>query len=425
MKNEKKPLGIYIHIPFCQSKCAYCDFLSGPANDGEKKEYVKALQTQIESYRFLAAEYDVRTIFIGGGTPSSIDPNEIKEILEHVYRVFNIDIQKNEDVIKEQTKNNEIKRDNIEITIEANPGTLTKEKLLIYRQAGINRISMGLQSTNNSELKLLGRIHTYEQFEENYYMARECGFDNINVDLMSALPGQTVETWEETIKKICALNPEHISAYSLIIEEGTPFYDKYADNDELLPTEEDDRMMYHITRTMLKSSGYERYEISNYAKPGYESRHNSSYWERVDYIGFGLGASSCINTIRFHNEEDMQSYLKQEANQLTNQAKTEYVSSTINQNEFAQMLTKLHVKDIQVLSVKEQMEEFMFLGLRMMKGIDINSFEQEFHAQFNTIYGRIVDEFKKDGLLECKDNRVYLTERGIDISNYVMSEFLL
>lgn len=380
---NKKQLGVYIHIPFCKSKCAYCDFLSGPSNDKMKEEYVEALIRQIKVYAYLAQVYQVRTIYIGGGTPSSIAAKDIQRILNTVYSVF--DIQPNSC---------------IEITMEANPGTLTEEKLLIYKKSGINRLSIGLQSTNDDELRLLGRIHTYQEFVENYQLARACGYDNINIDLMSALPGQTIESWEKTVTRVIELNPEHISAYSLIIEEGTPFYERYEDG-EGLPTEEEDRQMYHITKNLLRKAGYERYEISNYAKPGYESRHNSSYWERIDYIGFGLGASSCINNTRFHNEDNLQVFIE---------------------NDYTQELGK---KEVQELSVREQMEEFMFLGLRMMKGVDLGAFDEEFHVDFDRIYGKKVEELIHEDLLCKQGNKVKLTERGIDLSNYVMSEFLL
>lgn len=397
MLKNKNPIGIYIHIPFCESKCAYCDFLSGPSNDDNKKHYVDALVEQIKEYSYLNEEYYVRTIFIGGGTPSSIDPMDIRRILETVYEIFSI----------ENTSDNNNKM--IEITIEANPGTLTKDKLLIYKEASINRISMGLQSVNDEELKLLGRIHTYKQFEENYHLARECGFNNINIDLMSALPGQTVDTWESTLKTVIELNPEHISAYSLIIEEGTPFYTRYSDGCNL-PTEEDDRQMYHLTKKLLREAGYERYEISNYAKEGYESKHNSSYWERIDYIGFGLGASSCLHNTRFHNEENLKTYI--------NQGRGTLIANGLSSKKFDR-------QDVQKLTTKEQMEEYMFLGLRMMKGVDINQFEQQFGVQFDNIYGRITKEMISDGLLIIRDHHIMLTERGIDLSNYVMSEFLL
>lgn len=406
MVENRNPIGIYIHIPFCEAKCAYCDFLSGPSSNENKKRYVDALVEQIKEYSNLNEEYYIRTIFIGGGTPSSIDPMDIRRILETVYEVFGIEntyIDKNNQQVLQSTSN-------IEITIEANPGTLTKEKLLIYKKSGINRISMGLQSVNDKELKLLGRIHTYEQFEENYHLARECGFTNINIDLMSALPGQTIDTWERTLKTVIELNPEHISAYSLIIEEGTPFYERYADGSEL-PVEDEDRQMYYLTKKLLREAGYERYEISNYAKPGFESKHNSSYWERIDYIGFGLGASSCLNNTRFHNEEDLALYIE-EGTRVQNE----------NGVSFEERFER---KELQQLTLKEQMEECMFLGLRMMKGVDMNQFERQFEVQFDKVYGKIVKEMVSDGLLAIKNNHLILTERGIDLSNYVMSEFLL
>lgn len=407
MVENRNPIGIYIHIPFCEAKCAYCDFLSGPSSNENKKRYVDALVEQIKEYLYLNEEYYIRTIFIGGGTPSSIDPMDIRRILETVYEVFGIENTYNSNENNQQTLQS---TSSIEITIEANPGTLTKEKLLIYKESGINRISMGLQSVNDRELKLLGRIHTFEQFEHNYHLARECGFTNINIDLMSALPGQTVDTWERTLKTVIELNPEHISAYSLIIEEGTPFYERYADGSEL-PSEDEDRQMYYLTKKLLKEAGYERYEISNYAKLGFESKHNSSYWERIDYIGFGLGASSCINNTRFHNEDDLALYIE-EGTRIQNKTSVSFEE-------------RFERKDIQQLTIKEQMEECMFLGLRMMKGVDINQFEQQFEVQFDKIYGKIVKDMVSDGLLVIKDHHLILTERGIDLSNYVMSEFLL
>ena len=406
MVENRNPIGIYIHIPFCEAKCAYCDFLSGPSSNENKKRYVGALVEQIKEYSYLNEEYYIRTIFIGGGTPSSIDPMDIRRILETVYEVFGIEntyINGNNQQALQSTSN-------LEITIEANPGTLTEEKLRIYKKSGINRISMGLQSVNDKELKLLGRIHTFEQFEENYHLARECGFTNINIDLMSALPGQTVDTWERTLKTVIELNPEHISAYSLIIEEGTPFYERYADGSEL-PEEDEDRQMYYLTKKLLREAGYERYEISNYAKPGFESKHNSSYWERIDYIGFGLGASSCLNNTRFHNEDDLALYIE-EGTRIKNE-------NSISIEE------RFERKELQQLTLKEQMEECMFLGLRMMKGVDMNQFEQQFEVQFDKVYGKIVKEMVSDGLLIIKDHHLILTERGIDLSNYVMSEFLL
>lgn len=407
MVENRNPIGIYIHIPFCEAKCAYCDFLSGPSSNENKKRYVDALVEQIKEYSYLNEEYYIRTIFIGGGTPSSIDPMDIRRILGTVYEVFDIENIYSGDENTKQTLQDSNK---IEITIEANPGTLNKDKLLIYKEAGINRISMGLQSVNDKELKLLGRIHTYDQFEENYHLARKCGFTNINIDLMSAFPGQTIDTWERTLKTIIELNPEHISAYSLIIEEGTSFFERYANGSEL-PSEDEDRQMYYLTKKLLREAGYERYEISNYAKPGFESKHNSSYWERIDYIGFGLGASSCLNNARFHNEEDLALYIEE--------------GIGVRKDNSVSFNGRFARKELQQLTLKEQMEECMFLGLRMMKGVALNQFEQQFEVQFDKVYGKIVKEMVSDGLLVIKDHHLILTERGIDLSNYVMSEFLL
>lgn len=332
MKVKKKELGLYIHIPFCVKKCDYCDFLSAPANEDTKEAYVDALIAEINAYRALAIDYQVKTIFIGGGTPSSIESKHIVSIIEAIKDVFklkhsyshdDIDINHENNIMKiaesnnidknitetnnierniidsnyieTNTETNNIERtifrdnslnNNIEITIEINPGTITKEKLLDYKKAGINRLSFGLQSTKNQELKILGRIHTYEEFEQNYKLARDLGFQNINIDLMSALPGQTLEAWLENLNNVIKLNPEHISAYSLIIEEETPFYNRYSEEDQ---NEELDREIYKQTKECLDKAGYYRYEISNYAKLGYLCKHNTSYWTRDNYLGLGLG----------------------------------------------------------------------------------------------------------------------------------------
>lgn len=365
----KYPLGIYIHIPFCVKKCNYCDFLSAPAEKKVQKDYITMLLREIEQYRDLFKEREISTMFFGGGTPSLVSGEEIGRVIEKIRTLGTVG-------------------KHAEISIEANPGTVTKEKLLQWKQAGINRLSFGLQSADNEELKRLGRIHTWEAFLENYHLARACGFENINVDLMSALPGQTVETWKRTMEKVTALNPEHISAYSLIIEEGTPFYEAYAEHPELLPAEEEERAMYYETKTFLASKGYERYEISNYAKPGYECRHNLSYWERVDYLGLGLGAASLLGTVRKSNQTELSEYLK------GNFTGEEEKLSDVN-----------------------AMEEYFFLGLRKMKGVDWTPYQEQ--------YRETVEKMETEGLLE-KDGRIIrLTELGIDVSNYVLSEFLI
>lgn len=375
----KKELGLYIHIPFCVRKCDYCDFLSAPASEDTKKEYIRAVLLEILGYEELAAEYSVSTIYFGGGTPSSIEGRFIREVMEKITQTFSVS-------------------DHPEVTIEVNPGTVTPEKFHIYKTSGINRISFGLQSADNAELKLLGRIHSYEEFEANYYLAREAGFGNINIDLMSALPGQTLQKWMTNLEKAVSLKPEHLSAYSLILEEGTPFYTRYSEESQ---DEELDRLIYAKTKESLEGVGYYRYEISNYAKPGYESRHNSSYWKRKDYLGIGLGASSLIHNVRYRNEDNLKNYIK-----LTGEG-----------HDLR--------KDVEQLTEKEQMEEFMFLGLRMDKGINTEEFKELFHQDIGAVYGRVIDKAVDSGLLILEGTQMFLSDKGIDLSNGVMAEFLL
>lgn len=369
-ETNKKELELYIHIPFCIKKCQYCDFLSAPSSKEERQEYVTSLCRQIRSYGELAKAYHVISIFIGGGTPSILETAQIQRISEAVRDTFMID-------------------QGAEITIEVNPGTVTEEKLAGFQRAGINRLSIGLQSTNNEELKRLGRIHTYEEFLGTYRMARERGFGNINVDLMSAIPGQRLGDWEETLHKAAELRPEHISAYSLMIEEGTPFYEKYGSeatvqSAEKLPDEEEERQMYWRTKTILGRYGYRRYEISNYALPGFECRHNLGYWNRTEYLGIGTGAASFMDQRRWNDGEEAET-----------------------------------------LSVREQMEECMFLGLRKMEGVSKTEFEREFGCGMDAVYGEALKKMYGLGLLEEAGDFVRLTERGIDVSNGVMCEFLL
>lgn len=383
---DTKELGLYIHIPFCKKKCDYCDFLSFSEGREFRNNYVQALIREIQLTKS-TEEWNVGTIFIGGGTPSIINEEEITGIMKAVYERYT--------VAKEA-----------EITIEANPGTLTKDKLLNYRRLGINRISLGLQSTVDRELKLLGRIHSYQEFKESFSMARASGFANINVDLMSALPGQTLRTWEETLSKIAELRPEHISAYSLIIEEGTPFYERYEQDMRLrergqesltLPSEETERNMYQSTRKILEASGYRQYEISNYAMPGWESRHNSDCWKRKNYRGYGLGAASLVHNTRFRNTDILGDYMKGEHSPL----------------------------EKEVLNTQEQMEETMFLGLRMRSGVSMVEFEENFGVPFLSIYKKTMEKLHAQGLIEMERDRVLLTDKGIDLSNYAFSEFLL
>lgn len=372
-EGRQAELELYLHIPFCVKKCAYCDFLSAPADESVQAGYVEALKGEIRRQKALGADRRVTSVFIGGGTPSILEGTQTAELLESVYDSFRIDTH-------------------AEITIECNPGTLTKDKLSCYRRQGVNRLSIGLQSTDNRELKTLGRIHTYEEFLESFSLARETGFGNLNVDLMSALPGQTRESWQKTLKQVLALKPEHISAYSLIIEEGTPFYDRFgpgAGEEYLLPDEDTERQMYYDTRDMLKAEGYERYEISNYARPGFACRHNLGYWERREYLGLGLGASSLIGGVRYQNHRKLSAYLAGDYSH----------------------------EEVQRLTRKEIQEETMFLGLRKTEGVPLTE-------ELSKVYKEVFPELERQGLLLRENGRVRLTDLGIDVSNYVLAEFL-
>lgn len=382
-----RELSIYVHIPFCAQKCLYCDFLSGKGSRDETREYVECLCKEIRSHTGKYREYQIRSIFFGGGTPSILKDIYIEEIMNAIREGFDL---------------TDSRLAEIEVTMEANPGTLTMEKLKGYRNSGVNRLSMGLQSAHNDELRRLGRIHTYEQFLESYDMARKAGFTNINVDLMSGLPGQNWEMFEDTLKKVIELNPEHISAYSLIVEEGTPFYELYGteEGEKQLPSEEEDRRIYHLTKKMLLEAGYERYEISNYAKPGKESRHNLSYWIGIDYLGLGLGASSLLEHKRYRNIEDKEQYQKKIKN-----------NETVAQLE--EELTK-----------QDEMSEFMFLGLRVCKGISTLEFETKFGTDIFSIYGDSITRLIANELLEQDGEFLRLTEHGVDVSNQVFLEFV-
>lgn len=370
---EKKELEIYIHIPFCVQKCAYCDFLSAPADAAVREQYIEALKEEIRQQKSFGSEYKVLSIFIGGGTPSILEGSQIAGILKEIRNYFAVEAE-------------------AEITIECNPGTLSEDKLSCYKKSGINRLSLGLQAADNQELKLLGRIHTYEEFLEGFSLARKLGFGNLNVDLMSALPGQTRDSWQETLRRVTALNPEHISAYSLIIEEGTPFYERYKPGgreEYLLPDEDMERQMYYDTGEILGAAGYERYEISNYAKPGFTCRHNLGYWERREYLGLGLGASSLIKGVRYHNHRKLSAYLK-----------GDYTH-----------------EEVQKLTRREVQEETMFLGLRKTEGVLLTE-------ELLEVYKGTLQRLQKKGLLLWEGGRVRLTDLGIDVSNYALAEFL-
>ena len=449
---------LYIHIPFCIRKCAYCDFLSGPADKEVQGRYMQALLWEVslagkmhrERMRKHGEEHNIEevdTVFIGGGTPSVVDAVWILRLMEQVRTSFCL-------------------AEDAEITMEANPGTLTAEKLAQYRQAGINRLSLGLQSTDDGELRRLGRIHTYGEFLENYRLAREAGFTNINIDLMSALPGQTVESYERTLRRVIALGPEHISAYSLIIEEGTPFWQRYGDdaeeredetaeaddgenddaeNDDAehdggerkptekmdvwqLPTEDQDRQMYHLTKSVLAEAGYDRYEISNYARPGYACHHNVGYWTRVPYLGLGLGAASYYGGQRFTNTREREEYLsllEQEDEKRREALPGDGKSlSTAQPHGETQRLVALR-REVETLTRQDAMEEFMFLGLRLTSGVSASAFETIFGRPMEEVYGPVLQKMQRQGLMERAGQRWHLTDLGLDVSNYVLAEFLL
>ena len=377
----KKELGLYVHIPFCVKKCGYCDFLSWCGTSEEKETYVQALLKEIESYREFARGYRVSTVFVGGGTPSVLEAGQMEGVLGNIQEVFELEKKP-------------------EITLEMNPGTVTEEKLQCYKENGVNRLSIGLQSVKNEKLEVLGRIHSYEEFLESYELARKAGFTNISVDLISSIPGQKLEEWKEELAALSALSPEHISVYQLIIEAETPFYEKYAEHEELLPDEEESREIYLWTGSFLKEQGYEQYEISNYAKPGKESRHNLKYWERGDYLGLGLGAASMVRNIRMSNTKDMKTYLER-----CGQPKTMR-------------------EDVQFLEEARQMEEFMFLGLRKTRGVSRKEFRRIFGQEMDMVYEKALHKCLENGMLKEHKDRVYLSEEDVLLSNAVLSEFL-
>lgn len=411
-KSKIRDLSLYIHIPFCKQKCVYCDFLSfGESGYDRQRQYISSLCKEIETYQIMAKDYLVKTIFIGGGTPSYIGADLIEKVMETVYKVFKVDTD-------------------AEITMEGNPDSLKRDKLRIYKSAGVNRLSIGLQSTNDIMLKTLGRVHDYDQFIESYHCARETGFQNINIDIMSGLPGDTEESFGQTLEKVSALKPEHISAYSLIVEEETPF----SQNAELLhrlPSEEEDRAMYVRTKELLKASGYNRYEISNYAKEGFSCKHNIVYWTGGEYLGIGLGAASYLTVwldqckgvkVRFHGVENLEEYIAG--------------FDSIYEHEYANMyhfyennslieFWKYHYEDLYFLKRKDEMEEYMFLGLRLMKGISKEEFKERFGVTIESIYGKVINKYKEKKLLIEREGRIFLSDKGIDVSNVIMTEFML
>lgn len=404
-----KYMQLYVHIPFCVKKCSYCDFLSFSCDERTQIEYADALIREICYYGPLYKDYVVNTIYIGGGTPSWLNEDKMVEIMDAIYRNFQV-------------------LEDAEISMECNPGTVTITKLRKYRMAGINRLSIGLQSADNEELKILGRIHTFEQFVKTYELAKEAGFGNINVDLISGIPYQTTEKFLKTLQKVVWLKPNHISAYSLIVEKGTPFYETYKFDavrqeagmpTEVLPNEDEVYRIYKITQDYLKRAGYGQYEISNFAQPGYECEHNIGYWTRRNYLGLGLGAASLIENIRYTNTTDLYEYIDGTINLCAKMFEQEescgmtQVSGT-NLNTYAGTVSR-----------KAQMEEFMFLGLRMNEGVTRDRFFREFGISIEGIYKDVLDHMKAEDLLYVENGQIRLTDRGMDLGNYVMSQFLL
>ena len=399
---------LYLHIPFCVRKCFYCDFLSFPEEkaDGEiRQRYVDKLAEEIRACgkRWSIGQTgpknlpenplkraEVTSVFIGGGTPSLITPKQIRTLMGAVRESFFLTAD-------------------AEITIEANPGAFDEARVQCWREEGINRLSLGLQSAKQEELRCLGRIHSFEAFLDSFRLAREAGFENINVDLMSALPGQTPDSFRETLKKVTELAPEHISAYSLIIEEGTPFYEWYGEEGAApLPDEETDRRMYHETKEFLAACGYHRYEISNYARPGRECRHNIGYWNGTNYLGLGIGAASLMQGERFAVTTSLEVYLGYSA------------------EDFAQ---GHQYRNPETLTENERMEEFMFLGLRMTEGVSAAEFKYRFGRELESVYWEPLSKLEEEGLIrqygEGKERKFCLTEYGLDVSNYALAEFLL
>lgn len=375
-------LGLYIHIPFCANKCFYCDFNSYKLqNKDEKKEYIKNLKKEIDFYKEEFKDKTFDTVFFGGGTPSILEDFEIKEIFEKIKESFNI-------------------KNDAEITMECNPGTLNKEKLKVMKNLGINRLSIGLQTTQNENLKYIGRIHTYEMFEKNYKDALEVGFCNINIDLMYSLPNQTFDEYKESLDKIIKLNPTHISCYSLILEENTKLYKMYEDGEFSLNDDELDIKIYEYTINKLKENNYNHYEISNYSKKGYECKHNIIYWKCENYLGLGAGASGYIKNKRYKNIESVDEY-----------------NNFIKNN-------KKPIFESEILTKKDEIEESIIMNLRMNEGIDILEFNKKHNIDFKEKYKNILEKLKNEKLIIEKNNKVFFSKKGREISNSVLVEFL-
>ena len=386
----KKELGIYIHIPFCKQKCYYCDFVSFPDKINLQEKYIEALIKELKSYNL--EEYDVTTIYIGGGTPSYISSDLIKKVLEN---------------LKGKIKNNKTKWEDIEITIEVNPGTVNKEKLEEYKKQGINRLSIGLQTTNDILLKKIGRIHTYKEFLDTYNLARNIGFENINVDLIIGLPEETISDVKKDLENIIKINPEHISVYSLIVEEGTKIENLLNENKITLPDEESERRMYWFVKNTLELNGYNHYEISNFAKENMESKHNINCWEQKEYIGLGIASHSYVENIRYGNTSNLEKYI--ENKDFANEQELE--------------TKKIRIID-EVQSKEDIKKEYMMLGLRKVKGVKISKFKEKFGENPIYIFRNELEKLVRENLIVVDGDNIYLSNKGLDLANLVFEEFI-
>lgn len=374
-------IGLYVHIPFCHSKCHYCDFLSF-ANKQLDGEYVEALVKELCNHsKVIQGVHTIKSIFIGGGTPTVLSPFLLERVCTTIKERFDLDPE-------------------VEWTIEANPGTINKDHIAVFNKCGVNRVSLGLQACQDTLLRKIGRIHTFKEWEQSIYNLCEAGITNLNTDLMFMLPGQTLSEWEESIRTVCSYPIQHISGYSLIVEEGTRFGDLYDQGKLYLPSEEEDRQMYEMIKAYLKGSGFNHYEISNWAKPGKECKHNILYWRQEPYIGAGIGAHSYFNEIRYSNTYDLKQYITYDGD-----------------------LEKIK-KEEEIITRKMSQEEFMFLGLRLLEGVSLADFKKRYGQDLEVVYKNQLEKWIKEKALVQNKDRLYLSDYGIDISNQIFSSFL-